>query len=261
MSNTAKCCGTKEDAGRSTLAGMALLAGGGALAYAVVEMSSRVVLDSDAADGPGMLLWADVVAASILVCVSALLFLPDCCWMEGAQSRQTKRRERNMIAFLLLAVAVITSITSRVRHLNISTMHDESYACGRRDAADACPSQRIKLGDPYNLWLRNNEEELVCWFNTTAVTPDAFMWGEEFEYAETFPTADFGDPKTYEKYPQYAPCYYYGCSKDCLPSVNAHNDAMLRLEVAITVFSVAGIVLSLCGGSRNEYGVLPKYEI
>ena len=127
-------------------------------------------------------------------------------------------------------------------------------------AADACPSQRIKLSDPYNLWLRNNEEELVCWFNTTAVTPDAFLWGEEFEFAEAFPTADFGDPETYEKYPQYAPCFYYGCSKDCLPDVRAHNDSLLRLEVATTVFSVAGILLSLCGRTRSDYGALPKYD-
>ncbi len=260
MSTPAKCCGTREDAGRSALAGIVLLGGGGALAYAMMEMSSRVVLDSGAQDGPGMLLWGDIVAASVVVFVSVLLFLPDCCRLDGAQSRQTLRRERNMIAFLLLVVAVITSITSRVRHLNMNTMHDESYVCGRRDAADACPSQRIKLSDPYNLWLRNNEDESVCWFNTTAVTPDAFLWGEEFEYAETFPTADFGDPETYEKYPQYAQCYYYGCSEDCLPNVRAHNDSMLRLEVAITVFSVAGIVLSLCGRTRNDYGVLPKYE-
>jgi len=260
MSNTRKCCGTKEDAGRSALGGVVLLGGGGALAYAVVEMSSRVVLSSDVQDGPGVLLWGDIVAASIVVCVSALLFLPNCCRVLGAQSRQTLGRERNMIAFLLLAVAVITSITSRVRHLNMSTVQDESYACGRRDAADACPSQRVKLSNPYDLWLRNNEDELVCWFNTTAVAPDAFLWGKEFKYAESFPTADFGDPETYEKYPQYAPCYYYGCSKDCLPNVRAHNNTMLRLEVAITVFSVAGIVLSLCGRVRSDYGVLPKYE-
>lgn len=260
MSTPAKCCGTKEDAGRSALAGIVLLGGGGMLAYAIMEMSSRVVLDSDAQDGPGMLLWGDIVAASVIVCVSVLLFLPDCCRMEAAQSRHTLRRERNMIAFLLLFVAVITSVSSRVRHLNMSTTHDESYVCGRRDAANACPSQRIKLSDPYNLWRRNNEDEPVCWLNTTAVTPNAFLWGEEFEYAETFPTADFGDPDTYEKYPQYAPCYYYGCSTDCLPNVRAQNDSMLRFEVAITVFSVAGIVLSLCGRTRNDYGVLPKYE-
>jgi len=260
MSTPAKCCGTKEDAGRSALAGTVLLGGGGALLYTMMEMSSRVVLDSDAQDGPGMLLWGDIVAASVVVFVSVLLFLPDCCRLDGAQSRQTLRRERNMIAFLLLAVTVITSITSRVRHLNMNTMHDESYACGRRDAADACPSQRIKLSDPYNLWLRNNEDESVCWFNTTAIVPDAFLWGEEFEYAESFPTADFSDPDTYDKYPQYAPCFYYGCAEDCLPDVRAELQTSLRLEVAITVFAVAGIVLSLCGKTNYEYGVLPKYE-
>lgn len=260
MSKTGRCCGTKEDAGRSTLAGAVLLAGGGALLYAVMMMSSRVVLDSDAQDGPGMLLWGDIVAASIVVCVSALLFLPDCCRLEAAQSRRTLRRERNMIALLLLAVAVITSITSRVRHQNTSTVHDESYVCGRRDAEDACPSQRVKLSEPYNLWRRNNEDEPVCWLNTSAPTPDAFIWGEEFEYAESFPTVDFSDPETYEKYPQYAQCYYYGCSEDCLPGVRRDNESMMRLEVAITVFSVAGIVLSLCGGAKNNYGVLPKYE-
>lgn len=260
MATPAKCCGTKEDAGRSILAGAVLLGGGGALLYTMMEMSSRLVLDSDAHDGPQMLLWGDIVAASVVVFVSVLLFLPDCCRLDGAQSRQTLRRERNMIAFLLLAVTVITSVTSRVRHLNMNTAHDESYVCGRRDAVDACPSQRIKLSDSYNLWLRNNEEELVCWFNTTAPIPEAFIWGEEFEYAETFSTADFGNPETYKKYPQYAPCYYYGCSNDCLPGVRAHNNSMLRLEVAITVFSVAGIVLSLCGRTRYNYGVLPKYE-
>lgn len=240
---------------------MVLLGGGGALVYTFTEMTSRVVLESaSAVDGPGMLLWGDIVAASIIVCVGMLLFLPDCCRTNGALSRQTLRRERNMIAFLLLVVTVITSITSRVRHLNMSTVHDESRVCGRRDAVDACPSQRIKLSEPYNLWLRNKEDELECWFNTTAPTPDAYLWGEAYEYAESYPTADFGDPDTYEKYPQYAPCFYYGCSADCLPNARAHNDTMLRLEVAVTVFSVAGIVLSLCGKTRYDYGTLPQYD-
>lgn len=260
MSNGGKCCGTKEDAGRSALAGAVLLSGGSALFYAVMKMSSRVVLDSNAHDGPGMLLWGDIVAASVVVCVSVLLFLPDCCRLEAAQSRRALRRERNMIALLLLAVAVITSVTSRVRHLNLSTVHDESYVCGRRDAVDACPSQRIKLSDPYNLWRRNNQDETVCWLNTSAPTPDAFLWGETFSSSELYPTADFSDLKTYEKHPQYASCYYYGCSKDCLPGVREENESLMRLEVAITAFSVVGIVLSLCGRTRNSYGTLPKYE-
>jgi len=260
MSKTSKCCGTREDAGRSALAGTVLLVGGGTLAYTLAEMSARVVLKTSAEDGPGMLLWGDAVAASIVVCVSVLLFLPDCCRFNGAQARQTLRRERNTIGFLLLAVAVITSITSRARHLNMSTSNDESRVCGRRDAVDACPSQRIKLSHPYDLWRRNNEDELVCWFNTTAVVPDAFLWGEQFEYAEAFPTADFGDPATYDAHPQYAPCYYYGCSKGCLPGVRAHHDSMLRIEVAVTLFAVLGIALSLCGKTNYDYSVLPKYE-
>lgn len=260
MSKPNRCCGTRESAGRSALAGFALAAGGGALAYFLAQMSARVVLDSDAQDGPGMLLWGDVVATFIVVCVGALLLLPDCCRFDGVQSRQTLRRERNMIASLLLVVAVTTSITSRVRHLNMSTAHDESHVCGRRDAADACPSQRIKISEPYELWRRNNEDEPVCWLNTSAPTPDAFLWGEMFSSAEVYPTADFEDTDTYEEYPQYAPCYYYGCAEDCLPDVRAQLNTALRLEVAITVFAVAGIVLSLCGKTNYDYGVLPKYE-
>lgn len=260
MSKPNACCGNKESAGRSALAGFALAAGGGALAYFLLQMSGREVLDSNAQDGPGMLLWGDVVASFVIVCAGALLLLPKCCRFNGAQSRQALRGERNMIAFLLLIVAVITSITSRVRHLNMGTMHDESHVCGRRDAADACPSQRIELSEPYDLWRRNNKDESVCWFNTTAIVPDAFLWGEEFEYAESFPTADFSDPDTYNKYPQYAQCFYYGCAEDCLPDVRAELETALRLEVAITVFAVAGIVLSLCGKTNYDYGVLPKYE-
>lgn len=228
--------------------------------YVYTQMSGRVVLAGDVEDTPGNLLLADMVALGIVVAVSLLLFLPDCCRFDGARGRQALRRERVMIGFLLLATAVITSITSRVRHVNMSTVHDESHVCGRRDAVDACPSQRIKLSDPYNAWLRNNKDELVCWFNTSATSPDVFLWGEEYEYAETYPTADFGDPETYEKYPQYALCYYYGCAKDCLPDERAHNSSMLGLEVLVTVLAVAGIALSMCGRTKYAYGTLPKYE-
>ena len=228
--------------------------------YAYVQMSNRVTLNVDAEDIPGSLLLADMVALGIVLAVSLLLYLPDCCRFEGARGRQALRRERNMIGFLLLATAVITSVTSRVRHLNMSTAHDESRVCGRRDSVDACPSQRIRLSQSYDAWLRNNQEMTMCWFNTSAANPKLFLWGEEYEYASTFFTVDFGDPDTYDAYPQYAPCFYYGCAEECLPDVRAHNREMLALEVIITVLAVAGIALSMCGKTNYAYSTLPKYE-
>ena len=62
------------------------LAGGGGLVYAYVQMSNRVTLNVDAEDIPGSLLLADMVALGIVLAVSLLLYLPDCCRFEGAEA-------------------------------------------------------------------------------------------------------------------------------------------------------------------------------
>lgn len=223
------------------LGACAALLSAAAIAYLSWEMFTRTTLGVGV-DDPGTLLWVDVFAAVATMGAAVLLLLPGCCAADMARGRV----ERRTAAFLLLTAAIATSITSRVRDLNISVTKDEAYACGRRDARDACPTQRVQISTAFAEWREGNENVDVCWLNTSAAVPEAFVWGAQYADATNLPTADFADPATYELHPEYAPCFYYACSAACLPEQREHNERLLRFETLATAVVFVGVFIALC---------------
>ena len=95
-------------------------------------------------------------------------------------------------------------------------------------ARPACPSRRVTLSDAYRRWEVANPDAVECWFNTSSVHPESFVWGAAFRFAARFRTADFRQPETYTAFEQYAPCFYYGCAEACLPDQRDFNARLLR---------------------------------
>ena len=200
-----------------------------ALAYLVWEMAARETVGG--VDDPGGLLWADLFAAAAAASAGGMVLL--------GNSRRTA-------AFLLLTAAIASSVTSRVRDLNVRTDPDEAYACGRREAVDACPTQRVQISAAFQEWREGNEDAKVCWLNTSAELPETFVWGRRYANATNLPTSDFAGRAVYELHPKYAPCFYWGCSAACLPEQRAHNERLLRFETLATVVAFVGVAFVLC---------------
>lgn len=245
------CCGTRESAGRSTL-GMATIGlAVGALLYFVVEQSSRQELPGLPDDAGNALMWSDFAAATLTLGAGFMLLFP-CC--SADLDTVSLRRERNVAAALLLFATVLTSITARVRDVNLKLRQDEAYVCGRIDDPLACPFQRVTLSEAYNTWRKGSEDITECWFNTSAVIPDAYTFGQQYFNATIFPTSNFADPDTYVRHPEYAPCFYYGCDEQCLPDQAAQQARLLRFEVLVSVVAFVGATVTLC--TRTNYDVV-----
>lgn len=242
-----RCC---ETACVRTLLGAAVVVVSGAAGlFFANEFFGRTVLQ-DVPNDAEALMWADMSAAALAL-VAACLLLCDCCTHVSYG-----RRERAAAFVLLVAAILLTTISASVRDLNMkNNRQDESYVCGRRDSVLACPSQRVKLSNPYAKWTKTHPDADECWFNTSSTNPDAFVWGKAFSYNTTavFRTSDFSDPRTYELYPDYAPCFYYGCADACLPGQRDANDRLLRNEVRASVLWFLALLAVPC--IATEYTV------
>ena len=242
------CCASKADAGRASLGVITLVLFLGSLAYFLYELVSLETLDLPA-NAPTntnvTLLWTDLAGCALGACAAFIVLMPEFCCTSGSDKRETFRRERFFAALLFFAATVLVTITSRSRDNNINTAgHNENYVCSRRDALDACPTQRVKLSQAFQLWSRANDPEDECWYNTSSSFPENFQWGEENEFS-VYPTADFNDVETYERFPQYAPCYWWGCGH-CVPSQAYMQERLLRFEVLVQVVSIISVILTLC---------------
>lgn len=239
-----RCCGSKQAAGRSTLGVAVFAVFAAAAVYVLVEFGGRQQI-ADAPDDGDALFWADVAAAVLAVAAGIMLLFPEMCCSINADVHSL-RRERLATAALLLATVVLTSMTARVRDVNMKLRQDESYVCGRIDDPLACPSQRVQLSEAYQTWRTGNENVVECYFNTSSLNPQAFVWGKEFDNLTKLATANFASVDTYADFPEYAPCFYYGCAEDCTPGQRAFQTRMLRFEVLLSVVGFAALVLTLC---------------
>lgn len=248
-------CQHKEDAGRVVFGVFAAVFYGASAAYFVSEFGAMETLDLPAGapdNTSASLVWADLGATVVGVLGALAVLMPEFCCGRGSESRVSFRRERFFVALLFLGATVIVSMTSRVRDNNINAENqNENFVCSRRDAPDACPTSRVKLSEAFRLWGRVNDAEDECWYNVSAPFPESFVWGEEYEFSGAYPTADFSDPQTYERFDgKYAPCFWWGCG--CLPSQSAMQERLLRFEVLVQAISLAMTVLSLCLQSRYD---------
>jgi len=242
-------CATAAEGGKTVFGIFGVCFFSASFVYFIIEFASLETLDlpSDAPENTNLaLLWTDFAACAVGFSGALVVLMPDFCCGEGSKERTVFRRERFFAALLFLIATLLVSMTSRVRDNNINQEgHNENFVCSRRDALDACPSSRVKLSEAFRLWSRANDPEDECWYNTSSSFPEAFTWGEEFEFSEAYATADFNDAETYEQYPDYAPCFWWGCGS-CLPSQRAMHERLLRYEVLVQVGSLVATALSLC---------------
>jgi len=251
-SPSGRCCGTRQDGGRATLGVLTLLLSGAALVYLLVEFNARVVLPGVPNDADA-LLWSDMASAALALVAGMLLLSPDWCCSIG-RHLHLLRRERTAAFGLLLVGAFLAGVVSaRVRNHNMRVDgQDESYVCGRLDDPAACPSRRVTLSDAYRRWEVANPDAVECWFNTSSVHPESFVWGAAFRFAARFRNADFRQPETYTAFEQYAPCFYYGCAEACLPDQRDFNARLLRLEALMGVVWSVLAVLAVCARARYD---------
>ena len=255
-----QCCSTKQAAGRCMLGLVTLVLFGGAAVFVAFEFMGRQQISGVPDDGDA-LFWADLAAVALAVAAGLMLMFPElCCTVNVDLS--SLRRERLMTAALLLAAVVLTSISARVRDVNMKLRQDESYVCGRFDDELACPSQRVQLSEAYQTWRTGNEDVVECYFNTSSLNPMAFVWGEEYANLTKLATANFASPDTYAAFPEYAPCFYYGCAEDCTPDQRAFQTRMLRFEVLLSVVGFVGLTLTLCTKSAyTPYVIATEAEV
>ena len=239
-----RCCSTKQAAGRSTLGVATVAAFAGAAVYVLAEFGAREQIPGVPDDGDA-LFWSDFAATLLAVAAGALLLFPEmCCAVNTDLS--SLRRERLVTSALLLFAVLLTSITARVRDVNMKLRQDESYVCGRFDDPLACPSQRVQLSEAYQTWRKGNEDVVECYFNTSSPNPMAFLWGEEYSNLTSLATSDFASADTYAAFPEYAPCFYYGCAESCTSGQRAFQTRMLRFEVLLSVVGFVCLTLALC---------------
>lgn len=223
--------------------------------FLLIEFVTRPKLNvSQFYDTPGMLLLGDAAAAVAAIAASVLLLMPECCCEKRRKDspyvREDFRRERNTAALILVVAAVIVSTTVRIRDVNLRTTPNDHQVCGRRESRNACPTQRILINEDYNNYVKANGQQ--CWLNTSSAVKDTFTWGEDLSQSKTFPTSDFGKKETYEIFPEFAECFYFGCSAHCTPDSRTHNSRMLHWEAAFTMTFVMLVILSLCVALPTE---------
>lgn len=260
-SPSCRCCGTRQDAGRATLGVITLLLSVAALVYLTIEFAGRTVLDGAPNDADA-LLWSDLASAALALLAGMLLLSPDCCCSVGRHLHLLRRERTAAFGLLLVSVFLAGVVSARVRDHNMKTgRQDETYVCGRLDDPAACPSQRITLSNAYNKWRTSNPDAVECWFNTSSVHPESFVWGDAFRFATRFRTADFSQPDTYTTFTQYAPCFYYGCAETCLPEQRDFNVRLLRFEALMSVVWFALAVLAVCSRARYDRQVYARVEV
>ena len=235
----------------------------------LIEFSTRPTLDLPLSglyeDTPLLLLWADIVALAAGFVASFLLLLPELCCetrdRDDPSCRDDFRRERNTAALVLIITVVVFSATARIRDVNLSTEKNDHQVCGARSSTYSCPTQRARLSNDYLDFLKAGQP--TCWFNTTAPITQAFTWGQAFNVASVYPTADFSKAETYEAFPEFANCYYWGCGGSlCTPKTHAHHDIMLKLEVAVAVIFTGLILIAMCVGLPDtQYAYVSTAEI
>lgn len=244
---------SQEDVGRRAVAVILTLLSAIAIVYSFVESTHRPFLDvTDVSDTPLLLQWVDFIALFVALLAGVQLLSPELCCDADEISL---KRERSCVSIMLVFSAICFSITSRVRHINVSTAHIESTVCGRKDTPLACPTQRVNTSDSYTLWLRANEP--TCWLNTSLDT--TFTWGEELKDAVFLNTDDFSLKQTYEEFPQFAECYLFGCSELCNQEERHYHMRMLAFETVVTFSLVALIAFVLCS-RRSHKKVYNRFE-
>lgn len=251
-SRSARCCGTPQDGGRSTLGVITLLLSAGALLYLLIEFTERTVLPGVPNDADA-LLWCDLASAALVLLAGMLLLSPDWCCSIGKHLHLLRRERVAAFGLMLLAAFLSGVVSARVRNHNMrNDRQDESYVCGRLDHPSACPSRRVTLSDAYNRWRLANAEATECWFNTSSVHPESFVWGAAFRFATRYRTADFSQEATYTTFEQFAPCFYYGCADACLPEQRDFNERLLRFEALMGVAWSVLAVLAVCARARYD---------
>lgn len=245
---------TQEDIGRRAVAVILSLLTTIAFVYALVESTNRPYLKlADVADTPLLLQWVDFIALVVALLAGVQLLSPELCC--DADDEISLKRERGCVSIMLVFSAICFTISSRVRHVNVNTVHIESTVCGRRDTPLACPTQRVNTSKNYELWLRTNEP--TCWLNTSLDT--TFTWGEEFKDAAFLNTDDFSQKQTYVQYPQFAECYLFGCSESCNPDQRHYHTRMLAFETVAT-FSLIVLIAGVLCVKRNSKKVYNRFE-
>ena len=218
----------------------------------MLEYLQRPTLDIPASnlheDTPLLLLWADMTALAAGFVSAFLLLLPELCCEtrdeDDPTCREDFRRERNTASLVLVITVVVFSVTARIRDVNVKTSMDDHHVCGARTSIYACPTQRAMLSEDYVDFLN---VETTCWFNTTAEASSQFTWGADLKNASVYPTSDFSLKDTYVSYPEYANCFYWGCGGPlCNPEMFAHQEIMLKLEIAVAVLFVGLVLVSMC---------------
>ena len=233
----------------------------------IIEFSNRPTLDLASSlyeDTPLLLLWADIAALTAGFVSSFLLLLPELCCETRARDdpscRDDFRRERNTAALVLIITVVVFSATARIRDVNMNTMKNDHQVCGARSSIYSCPTQRARLSEDYLDFLN---VETTCWFNTTAPAVGAFTWGQALKDASVYPTSDFSKKETYETFPEFANCYYWGSGGSlCTPDVYTHHDILLKLEIAVAVIFTGLIFVAMCVGLPvTQYAYVPVVGI
>ena len=237
----------------------------------LIEFSNRPTLDLPSSlyeNTPVLLLWADIAALAAGFVSSFLLLLPELCCetrdRDDPSCRDDFRRERNTAALVLIIAVVVFSTTARIRDVNLSTVENDHQVCGARSSVYSCPTQRARLSDDYLNFLKVED---TCWFNTTAPNAQAFTWGQALKGASVYPTADFSKKETYETFPEFSECYYWGCGGSlCTPTAYTHHDVLLKLEVAVAVIFTGLVLVAMCVGlpdTQYAYAsaVEPGFEV
>lgn len=235
----------------------------------LVQHSYKPVLQGNegqtmARDTPSLLFGVDVAAVSLAVVASFLLLLPELCCearsKDDPQSRSDARRERCTGSVVLVVAVVLLSASARIRDVNLSldTEKHPNQVCGSQNLISSCPTSRVRLSEAYQNYLK--AEPVTCWLNTSSPSSASFNWGESLRNATVFPTSDFSDPDTYVKYPEYAKCFYWGCSRECNKESFEYLETMLKLEVALAVFYTGFAVVFMCVAIPEEHYayVLPR---